>query len=149
MTWSRIKKLIFLHLQHLPMKSRCWRPFVLKQAGVSIEDYRHTFIGEHVLIDTNYPEDLVVEPGVRITYGCVILLHFMNIADGTYSRGKVVIKRNAHIGACTIFCKPVTVGENAIVGAGSVITKDIPAGEVWAGNPAHFIAKRPITNNEK
>ena len=30
--------------------------------------------------------------------------------------------------------------KNAIVGAGAVVTKNIP-GEVWAGNPAHFIRK--------
>ena len=33
MKLSRIKKLIFLHLQHLPMKSRAWRPTICKWGG--------------------------------------------------------------------------------------------------------------------
>jgi len=143
MTLSRLKKLIFLHLQRLPMKSRAWRPFFVKQAGVNIIDYRNTFIGENVMIDTNYPEDLTIESGVRITYGCSILLHFLNIYTGTYDRGKIHIGKNVHVGCNTTFCKPVTIGDEAIIGACSVVTHDIPAGEVWAGNPARFIRKRP------
>ena len=37
MKLSRIKKLIFLHLQHLPMKSRGWRPTLCKWGGVNIK----------------------------------------------------------------------------------------------------------------
>ena len=53
----------------------------------------------------------------------------------------VHIKRGAWIGAHTTILKGVTVGEKSVVGACSVVTKDIPDGEIWAGNPAHFIRK--------
>lgn len=142
MKLSRIKKLVFLHLQHLPMKSRKWRPFVVKMAGVDIKDYKHTFIGEDVIFDTNYPQDITLERGVRVTVGCILLTHFMDVKTGTYQRGKIIIKENAYIGCKTIICKPVTIGANSIVGAGSIVTKDVPEGEVWAGNPARFIRKR-------
>lgn len=142
MTISRLKKLIFLHLQYLPLKSRCWRPLIVKMGGVTIRNYHKTFIGERVTFDTNYPEDIVVEEGVRITLGCVLLTHFMESQKGCYSRGKIIIKKNAYIGCNTVICKPVTIGENSIVGAGSIVIKDIPANEVWAGNPARFIKKR-------
>ena len=33
------------------------------------------------------------------------------------------------------------IGENAMIGIGSVVTHDVPAGEVWVGNPAHFLKK--------
>lgn len=33
MKLSRIKKLIFLHLQHLPMKSKGQRPLIVKMWG--------------------------------------------------------------------------------------------------------------------
>ena len=46
----RIKKLIFLHLQHLPMKSRAWRPLVCKWGGVQIISPKRTFIGEGVYL---------------------------------------------------------------------------------------------------
>lgn len=45
------------------------------------------------------------------------------------------------MGAHTIILKGVTVGAKSIIGAGSVVTKSIPDGEIWAGNPAHFIRK--------
>lgn len=57
----RIKKLIFLHLQHLPMKSRAWRPLVCKWGGVQIISPKRTFIGEGVIFDTNYPQDIFIE----------------------------------------------------------------------------------------
>ncbi len=57
------------------------------------------------------------------------------------SSKKIVIKKNAFIGAHSIILKGVTIGERSIVGAGSVVTKDIPNDEIWAGNPAKFIRK--------
>lgn len=144
MKLSRIKKLIFLHLQHLPMKSRGWRSTVCKWGGVNIVDPSKTFIGENVTFDTNYPEDITIEEGVRLTAGVAIVTHFMNPKNGTYDRGKVHIKKRAYLGMNVLVVKPVTIGEDAIVGAGSIVTKDIPDGEVWAGNPARFIRKRDI-----
>ena len=142
MKLSRIKNLIFLHLAHLPMPSRGYRSKIVKWGGVSIKNTKKIFIGENVIFDTNYPEDIIIEEGVRITIGCILLTHFMEPSTGTYSRGKIIIKKRAYLGCNTVICKPVTIGEDAIVGAGSIVTKDIPAGEVWAGNPARFIRKR-------
>lgn len=142
---SRFRKLIFLHLAHLPMPSRGWRSMVYKWGGVTVLSPKRTFIGEDVCIDTNYPEDVIIEEGVTLTTRCIIVTHFVEI-DGNhhrhYSRGKVVIKKGAYIGANTVICKPVTIGEGAIIGASSVVTKDIPPFEIWAGNPARFIKKR-------
>ncbi len=105
-------------------------------------DYEHTFIGEEVNFDTNYPEDIIIHKGVRLTAGCRIVTHFMNPTSGSYDRGQVIIKQGAYLGMNTLVVKPVTIGENAIVGAGSIVTKNIPDNEVWAGNPARFIRKR-------
>lgn len=142
MKLSRIKKVIFLHLQHLPMKSRGWRPYFVKLGGVNVKSINKVFIGEDVLFDTNYPEDIIIEEGVRLTSGVKIVTHFYNPIEVRYDRGKVRICKGAYIGMNTLIVKPVTIGENAVVGAGSVVTKDIPAGEIWAGNPARFIKKR-------
>lgn len=136
-----------LHLSHLPMPSTGWRARMVKWAGVQIECPQRTFIGENVVFDTNYPEDIIIEKGARIALGCVLLTHFMDAQSGTYYRGQIRISEKAYIGCNTIICKPVTIGANAIIGAGSVVTKDIPAGEIWAGNPARFIRKRIIPNH--
>ena len=54
---------------------------------------------------------------------------------------KTVIKKGASIGAnATILCG-ITIGEKAMIGAGSVVTKAVPDGELWVGNPAHFVRK--------
>lgn len=94
------------------------------------------------VFDTNYPQDIFIEEGVRLTSGVKIVTHFMNPNTGSYDRGKVHICKGAYLGMNTLVVKPVTIGERAIIGAGSVVTKDIPANEVWAGNPAKFIRKR-------
>lgn len=145
MSWRRLIKLFFLHLAHLPMPARGWRPLVYKWGGVRVQSPTKTFIGEGVVIDTNYPEDIIIEEGVTLTTRCIIVSHFVEIDNNElrhYSRGNVVIKRYAYIGANTVICKPVTIGEGAVIGASSVVTKDVPAYEIWAGNPARFIKKR-------
>ena len=110
--------------------------------GVNIKCPKKTFIGEDVIFDTNYPEDIVIEEGVRLTVGVRIVTHFMNPKTGSYDRGQVQVGKGADIGMGTMVVKPVTIGEGAIVGAGAIVTKDIPSNEVWAGNPARFIRKR-------
>lgn len=145
MKLSRLRKLIFLHLAKLPMPSKGCRSTVYKWGGVTVVNPNNTFMGEGILVDTNYPEDIIIEEGVTMTTRCIIVAHFVEIDDNMnrhYSRGKVVIKQRAYIGANTVICKPVTIGEGAIIGASSVVTKDIPPFEVWAGNPARFIRKR-------
>lgn len=114
----------------------------LQMGGVQIISPKRTFIGEGVIFDTNYPQDIFIEEGVRLTSGVKIVTHFMNPNTGSYDRGKVHICKGAYLGMNTLVVKPVTIGERAIIGAGSVVTKDIPANEVWAGNPAKFIRKR-------
>lgn len=142
MKLGRIRKLIFLHIAHLPMPSRGWRSRFYKWGGVSVVNPKKTFIGDSVAVDTNFPEDIIIEEGVRLTSGCKIVTHFLSIKPYKYVRGKVHIKKGAYLGMNTLIIKPVTIGEGAVVGAGSVVTKDIPDYEVWAGNPARFIRKR-------
>lgn len=130
------------------MPARGWRSRVYKWGGVQVQNPKKTFMGEGIEIDTNYPEDIIIEEGVTLTTRCIIVTHFVEIDDNNYrhySRGKVVIKKKAYIGANTVICKPVTIGEGAVIGASSVVTKDIPPYEVWAGNPAKFIRKREQT----
>lgn len=114
----------------------------LQMGGVKVKCPKKTFIGEDVIFDTNFPEDIIIEEGVRLTAGVRIVTHFMNPQTGGYDRGQVLVCKGAYLGMGTMVVKPVTIGEGAIVGAGSIVTKDIPANEVWAGNPARFIRKR-------
>lgn len=123
------------------MRSKGCRPLFVKMGGVNVKNSNKTFIGEDVLFDTNFPEDITIEEGVRLTSGVKIVTHFMNPQEKKYNRGKVHIGKNAYLGMNVLVVKPVTIGANAIIGAGAVVTKDIPANEVWAGNPARFIKR--------
>lgn len=77
MNIKRIIRYFFLHLQHLPMNSVGIRPLLCKWGGVKIKSPRHTFIGEDVRFDTLYPEKILIEQGVVITAGTLILSHFV------------------------------------------------------------------------
>lgn len=145
----RLRKLIFLTLQHLPMPSRGWRSRVCKWGGVNILNPRRTEIGTNVVFDTMAPENITIEEGVIISTGCKIISHYIDPVKMTpedrlanrYPVGDVLIKKNAFIGMGSMIIKPVTIGEDAIIGAGSVVNQDIPDHEIWAGNPARFIRK--------
>jgi acetyltransferase-like isoleucine patch superfamily enzyme len=57
----------------------------------------------------------------------------------------VVIEDDVWIGGNSIILKGVHIGRAAVIGAGSVVTCNIPEGTVWAGNPARFIKKIPMS----
>ena len=67
---------------------------------------------------------------------------------GIVKSAPIIIEDQAFIGMNSIILKGVHIGKCSVIGAGSVVTKDIPAGEIWAGNPAHFVRKANIFPNE-
>lgn len=52
---------------------------------------------------------------------------------------KILVKKNASIGANATILPGITIGENSLVGAGAVVTKDVPPNVVVAGAPARII----------
>jgi acetyltransferase-like isoleucine patch superfamily enzyme len=52
---------------------------------------------------------------------------------------RILIKRNAWIGAAVTILPGVTIGENSVVAAGAVVSKDVPDNTVVAGIPAKII----------
>ncbi len=130
------------------MPSKKWRPYFLKKGGVTIYNYKSNFIGESVIIDTNRPQNIIIEEGVTITTRCIILAHTRNSNSNIPQFHNVRFCKNSFLGCNSVVCKGVTIGENALIAASSVVTKDIPANEVWGGNPARFIKKRTIPNQD-
>ena len=45
------------------------------------------------------------------------------------------------IGGGSVIGPGVTIGDYVLIGMGSIVTKNVPSGEVWVGNPAHFLKK--------
>ncbi len=106
------------------------------------------------LMDTLYFDTLNVGKGLFIQHGFATIISAQKIGDYCWINQQVtigfeqdkspVIGNHVRIGAGAKVIGGVTIGDNAIIGAGSVVTKDVPAGEIWAGNPAHFIKKAPV-----
>lgn len=142
---------IAMVLSNLPMPGHIrWK--LVKLGGVKFVNIpkdkkeRFIFIGENVVFDSAYPEDIEIGNHVHITTGCVLLTHYLDTTREkvNWLHGKIKIEEHVFIGANTIISKPLTIGKGSIIGAGSVVTKDIPPYQIWAGNPARYIkdAKR-------
>lgn len=102
------------------------------------------FISLGAKIDTTYPDSVLIEDFVYITYGAIVLAHDHTVyrvfgKECDDGRGVTRICRNAFIGAGAIIMRNVTVGNNSIVAAGAVVTKNVPSNCVVAGNPAVVI----------
>ena len=81
-------------------------------------------------------DDVFIGPNATFTNDL-----FPRSKNPDWKLSKTVIKKGASIGAnATILCG-ITIGKKAMIGAGSVVTKDVPDGELWLGNPAHFVKK--------
>lgn len=144
MSLKRFLHIICLRMitSSLPLGNRC-RVQLAKWGGLNLKSTK-VHIGEGVIFDSLYPEEIEIGDHVHITMNCIILTHNLDTSSPgiKWKKGHVKIGDNVFIGAGTIVCNTVCIGKNVIVGAGSVVTKDIPDGEIWAGNPARFIKKR-------
>lgn len=90
----------------------------LDLGGITIED--DVMIGPRVnIISENHPVEISMRK--------------------TLVPGRVVIRKNAWIGAAAIIMPGVTIGENSVVAAGALVTKDVDPNTLVAGVPA-----RPI-----
>jgi acetyltransferase-like isoleucine patch superfamily enzyme len=97
------------------------RPMLHRWRGVRIG--RNVFIGDDVYLENEYPECIEIGENVEIALRTVVLAHLRG-------PGKVLIKRNAWIGACCLIsianARTLTIGEGAVVGAGSIVTSSLP-----------------------
>lgn len=141
-----------------------WRVFLQKQLhmiaratippDLRVQLYRwmgitvgnHCFIGLDTWLDDQFPELVVIEDDVTISFRVTVIVHDdakrmdrtqAGAGDGTVA--PVVLKRGCYLGAGSLLLPGVTVGEGAVVAAGAVVTRDVPAGTVVGGVPARVI----------
>jgi len=65
------------------------------------------------------------------------------IAEQEQSALGVAIEDDVWVGANAIILDGVTIRQGAVIGAGAVVTRNVPPYEIWTGNPARRIGKRP------
>lgn len=108
---------------------------------------KRLFVGEGVCFDRVAPQLIEIGNGTTIATGAIILTHQIDTElpppGFKFKLGVVKIGHACFIGANSIICNSVEIGDNSIVAAGAIVTKNIPPNEIWGGNPARFIKKRP------
>jgi acetyltransferase-like isoleucine patch superfamily enzyme len=104
------------------------------------------FIGLDAYLDDQFPELIVIEDGVTISFRVTIAVHDDARRMDRVSPGKldgtvapVVLKRGCYLGAGCLLLPGVTIGERAVVGSGAVVTRDVPPGKIAVGVPARVI----------
>lgn len=112
-------------------------------SGVQICCQDSVTIGKHVGIGVNvtiYDTDFhSVNPYERIIV----------TNDKDVKRKPVQIDDYVWIGANATILKGVHIGRGAVIGAGAVVTKDVPELTIYAGNPAQFVKKVEITEEQR
>jgi acetyltransferase-like isoleucine patch superfamily enzyme len=104
---------------------------------------RNVDISQFVFMEDSYPSLITIEEYVDIGPKVIIVTHdsSLHCIDSKFpiQCDKVLIKKNAYIGAGALLLPGVVIGEYSIVAAGSVVTKDVPPYTIVAGVPARKI----------
>lgn len=114
--------------------------------GPSIVVGDRVFIGRGV--EFNILARIEIGDDALIASGCVFVDHNHGVSAHCLMNEQanvvepISVGRGAWLGANVVVLKGVKIADGAVVGAGSIVTKCIPEGEIWAGNPAHFIRRR-------
>lgn len=139
--------------KNIPESTNVWQYCVVlpgAQIGENVNICSHCFVENDVKIGNN----VTIKCGVQVWDGIelednVMIGSNVTFTNDMYPKSKnkdwkllrTKICKGASVGAGSTLLPGVTIGENALIGAGSVVTKDVPAGEIWVGNPAHFVRK--------
>jgi acetyltransferase-like isoleucine patch superfamily enzyme len=107
---------------------------------------KNTRIGKNVFI--NFDCTILDLGGITIEDNVMIAPKVSLLSEGhpvsanerhTLTAGKIVIRKNAWIGANATILPGITVGENSVVAAGAVVSKDVPPNTLVGGIPARHI----------
>ena len=103
----------------------------------------HVYIGQDSYLDDQFPELIVLEDDVVVSFRVTIAVHDdarrMDRVEPGQLEGTVapvILRRGCYVGAGALLLPGVTIGERAVVGAGAVVTRDIPPGTIALGVPA-------------
>lgn len=126
--------------------------FVYIESGVKIGDNckirAFTFIPEGVTIENN----AFIGPGVSFTndkYPRATTPEGKLKIRPDWKLERIIVKKDASIGANATIVGPVIIGENTLIAAGAVVTKDVEPGQIVAGVPAKPVGMIDDQNYDK
>lgn len=93
---------------------------------------------------------VAMSPGSKLGKGCMMMVgatmghdnivgDFCHFAAQACIGSYLKIGKGVHIGLNATVRENLVIGDYATLGMGAVLTKNIGEGEIWAGNPAHFL----------
>jgi acetyltransferase-like isoleucine patch superfamily enzyme len=125
-----------------------WAPYgviiwVHKLRGVTIG--KGCFIDPSAIVETAYPENIIIGNDVRITARSVIMTH-IKAPNHLRARGfipfvlkPVILEDHCFIGVNATILPGVTIGKGAVVASGAVVTANVPEYCMVSGNPAKVV----------
>jgi len=148
-----IHKLSDVQSTNIGIGTRIWQ-FVIILEGARIGANCNICANSLIEGDVVIGNDVTVKSGVYIWDGtiiedgvfvgpCCVFTNDKFPRSKKYPKefSKIIIKKNASIGANATILPGITIGENSMVGAGAVVTKDVPDNVVVVGNPARIIKR--------
>ena len=120
------------------------RPLFHRMRGVTIG--KNVWIGDDVYLDNEFPECVEIEDGAMIELRSTILAH-------THGAGKVVVGKNAFIGAGAVVVtsanRTLVIGEGSVIMASSLVTGSIAPYTLYGSDASKPLARitKPFTEN--
>jgi len=146
-----IHKLSDVQSSQIGEKTKIWQFCVIlpnAKIGNNCNICASCFIENDVVIGNN----VTIKNGVYLWDGLIIeddvfIGPNVSFTNDSYPKSKhypesfqkTLIKKGASIGASSVILGGIIIGEKVMIGAGSIVTKNVPDGELWIGNPAHFV----------
>lgn len=127
--WKQIRK--FLNVSIIPfIPFNSIRIILYRLVGYKIG--KHVFIGMQCYLDDYYPEKLIIEDHVTISYRVTFATHGPKQGEGA----PIILKKHCYVGVGALILPGVTIGEHSIVAGGAVVIKDVPPSTIVGGVPA-------------
>lgn len=122
-----------------------WKNWLYRRLGMQVGT--HATVGLMVMMDIFFPQDVELGDNCIVGYNTTILCH--EFLRHEWRRGKVVIERDATIGANCTLLPGVVVGAGATVSAMSLVNRDIPPGALAGGVPVRLLRGAPNETHEQ
>jgi len=104
---------------------------------IGVKIGKNVSIANDCILDTIYPELIMIEDNVIIGWGSKLYTHEFTIK--TARIGTIHFKKNSMLGEWSVVRPGVMIGNDSLVAAMSFVNKDVPDSFIEGGVPIHLI----------